>query len=146
MNAVIYAIVIVIVMAHFVIFVFFPTSHPNDISTTYTTHLRNVTPAQKNKLQDKLQDKLQYIQDFVTKDVMCYMSNKKTMLITSLDIVSGFGSLEIQQVLENINKIFTISDIHKYVDIWHPQIASEILVAITQVLGDTGYQNSVGSE
>ena len=64
------------------------------------------------------------------------------MLIASPDIVSGFGPPKIQQVLDNIDKLFTTSDIHKYVDIWHPQIAMEILVAITQVFGDTGYQDN----
>ena len=97
-------------------FCFFPASHPNDASTICNIHLRNVTSAQKNKLQDKLQ----YIQEFVIKDVMYHVFSKKSMLITSFDIVSGFGTLQIQQVLGNINKLFTTSDIHKYVHIWHP--------------------------
>ena len=54
-------------------FCFFPASHSNNVSTTNTIYLRNVTSGQKNKLQDKLQ----YIQEFVTKHVMSHVFGKK---------------------------------------------------------------------
>ena len=119
-------------------FCFCPSSSSNNVPTTNNICLRNATSAQVNKLQDKLQ----YIEEFVTKDVMSHVYEKMSMFVTSLDFVFGFGPHQIQQVLDNIDKLFTISDIHKFVDIWHPQIATEILVAITQVFEDTDFQDN----
>ena len=88
MNAVTYAKDVAIVNGTVCKFCFFPASHPNDDSTC-NIHLRNVTSAQKNKCKI---NKLQYIQEFVRTDVMYHVFNKKSMLITSFDIVSGFGT------------------------------------------------------
>ena len=46
-----------------------------------------------------------------------------------------------QQTLQNCPKIFCVSDVHKYVDIWEPSVASEIMAAIHQVFADTDFED-----
>lgn len=35
---------------------------------------------------------------------------------------------------------------HKYVDIWEPSVATEIMVAIQQVFGDTNVEDDLSEE
>ena len=47
-----------------------------------------------------------------------------------------FGEVQIKQVLEHCDKILTISDIMKYVEIWREVYANNILLALYEVFND----------
>ena len=40
------------------------------------------------------------------------------------------------QVMQHCTHIFSVSDVYKYVDIWHPSIASEVLFTTSTIFKD----------
>ena len=57
-----------------------------------------------------------------------------------MNLLSGFGSCQVSQVIENAAKIFLLIKAYQYVDIWHPDVAVEILFLIDVVFGGIDYQ------
>ena len=57
-------------------------------------------------------------------------------LLTSVDLLSGFGDSQISQVMEHASKIFCLANVYQFVDIWHPDVAIEILFVLNLVFGD----------
>ena len=48
----------------------------------------------------------------------------------------AFGDLHVEQILSNCEKIFTVTDIFKFVDIWNLRVALEVLFTFGQVFRD----------
>ena len=61
-------------------------------------------------------------------------------LLMSVNLLSGFGSCQVPQVIENAAKMFSFSNVYQYVDIWHHDVAVEILFLLNVVFGDIDYQ------
>lgn len=57
-------------------------------------------------------------------------------VISRPDLLFGFQDTQIMQVLDNCDKIFKVSDVKKYVEIWKEMYAYDILVIIAEVFGD----------
>ena len=57
-------------------------------------------------------------------------------IISRPDLLFGFQNIQITQVLENCDKIFKISDVQKYVEIWKVIHAYAILGILAEVFGD----------
>ena len=49
-----------------------------------------------------------------------------------------FGSLQMQQVLDNCHKLFSLSDVTNNVDVWRKCHAIGILKVVNDVFGDIG--------
>ena len=80
---------------------------------------------------------LEYLKTSFSKDILDTALVKNAALFTSPELLSGFGDTQIHQTLTNCQYLFSVADVHKYVDIWDPGIPTEIMVAIQQVFGDT---------
>lgn len=65
------------------------------------------------------------------------VANTQMHLHVPAEMLIGFGSVQIDQVLEKCDYIFTIEDVYKLVEIWHHDHASSIYNIICQVCGDT---------
>ena len=58
--------------------------------------------------------------------------------LTNPQILLGISEIQISQVLENIDKLFTIDDVCSSVEIWHMKHAYKVLDILHQVYGDVG--------
>ncbi|RMX43145.1 hypothetical protein pdam_00006873 [Pocillopora damicornis] len=63
---------------------------------------------------------------------------------TNLQFMLGFSEHEITQVLDNLDAIFSLSDVYRFVEIWDMCHAQEILKVISKGFNDvtTGMQSS----
>ena len=63
---------------------------------------------------------------------------------TNLQFMLGFSEHEITQVLDNLDAIFSLSDVYRFVEIWDMCHAQEILKVIRKGFNDvtTGMQSS----
>ena len=41
-----------------------------------------------------------------------------------------------KQIMQHRSHIFSVSNVYKYVDIWHPSVASEVLFTISTIFED----------
>lgn len=105
-----------------------PCMNADDMSAS-----RPVTTIQRSQLKNKL---------------VIYM--KKLMLtissvghIVGINILNEFGPFQIEQVLNNAEKIFSIEDIYKYVEIWRKMHANVVMNAFQEVFNDVSEDVSV---
>ena len=112
-------------------FEFFPSQKQSSVSTACKQREVNVHQ------QQKLLSKLEYLRKSFAKPILDTVNSKSSGLLTSPELVSGFSETQVKQVITNCHKIFSLADVHNYVDIWEPCIAVDILVAIQQIFGDT---------
>ena len=122
-------------------FVYFPSLKSSSLSKPALQE-REVTCNQHKKLHAKLE----YLKTSFSKDVLDIASVKNAALFTFPELLSGFGATQIHQTLTNCQYLFSVADVHKYVDIWDPSVATEIMVAIQQVFGDTNYEDDFSEE
>lgn len=85
---------------------------------------------------NQLIPKLDYLKKSLNNSYSVMASSMAYPLFTPVNLVSGFGDRQIIQVVENIKTILALEDVYKYVDIWHNDIAIEILYVINSVFGD----------
>ena len=96
--------------------------------------------------QEKLHGKLEYLRQSLANKILNTVSVKGSGLFTSPELISGFSETQVKQTLGNCPKIFSVADVHKYVDIWEPSVASEIMAAIQQVFADTDFKDDYSEE
>lgn len=60
-------------------------------------------------------------------------------LLTSVNLLSGFGDNQVSQVVEHASKMFSLASVYEYVDIWHANVAIEILYVLNLIFGDIDY-------
>jgi ATP-dependent DNA helicase RecQ len=101
-----------------------------DSCSRHTGKIRSVTDADRLALKDQLK---QY-HDAILKEHARVMSN--TVSIPSAII--EFGSLQMKQILDNCNKMFSLGDVTSHVDVWRKCQAIGILKVINNVFGDIG--------
>ena len=41
-----------------------------------------------------------------------------------------------KQIMQHCSNIFSVCDVYKYVDIWHPSVAAEVLFTISTTFKD----------
>ena len=97
---------------------------------------RNITSYQMHQLSNKLE----YLKISLNNVVMEMAIKSNLPLLMSVNLLSGFGSCQVAQVIANAAKIFSLSNVYQYVDIWHPDVAVEILFVLNVVFGDINYQ------
>ena len=59
--------------------------------------------------------------------------------LTSLQFMLGFSEHQITQILDNLDVIFSLSDVYKFLEIWDMCHALEILKVISKVFNDVAY-------
>ena len=47
-----------------------------------------------------------------------------------------FGDNHVKQIMQQWSHIFSVSNVYKYVDIWHPSVAPEALFIISTIFED----------
>ena len=62
-------------------------------------------------------------------------------IFTDISFVLGFSELQIQQVLNNIESLFTVQDIYEYIEIWDLRHANKILQVLADTFNDTDENN-----
>ena len=94
----------------------------------------------KSYQMHQLSNKLEHLKISLNNDFMEVAIKSNLPLLMSVNLLSGFGSCQVAQVNENAAKIFSLSNGYQYVDIWHPDVAVEILLVLNVVFGDIDYQ------
>ena len=74
---------------------------------------------------------------FLTRFLSDTAANGNVKTLTNLQFMVGFSEHQISQVLKNLERIFTFSDILSVVEIWERRHAEKILSVITDVFKDT---------
>ena len=70
-------------------------------------------------------------------------ANDDIKTVTNMQFMLGFSDHHISQVVENLGKLFSLSDIYKYVEIWDKWHALKILLIVIDVFGDMNKENQM---
>ncbi len=98
-----------------------------DTSNQETSRAREVTSAQRTLLRQKLGYLKVALNEY-------YLRKAKNIpMFTPANLSGRFGDTEMEETLNNCEKILTVADIFKFVNIWHLNVANEILFAFSKV-------------
>ena len=101
--------------------------HPTLEEQTELRQTRMVSKEQKERLKEGLKSyRLTLLENY---------SNIKP--VSYPNIFVEFDNFQVRQVLEHCDKLFTISDIYNYVEIWRQVHANNILAIIEEIFQDT---------
>ena len=95
----------------------------------------------EKKVQDHL---ILYYKSLVIK-LLNTTAHGEVKALTTLQFMLGFSKYQIEQVVENMEAIFSLSDVYKFVEIWDKRRAMKILSVINDVFND-GNSESQSSE
>ena len=111
----------------------FPTKQ-NPQAVLHTAKGRKVTAEQKKAVEGNL---IKYHKSLVMKLVNT-AANGNVKTLTNLQFMVGFSKLQISQVLDNLERIFALSDIFEVVEIWDRRHAQQILSVVNEIFKDIG--------
>lgn len=111
-------------------FVFF-NSECSELVETETKH-RTVTEEQMAMLSSKLD----YLKRALNQQYLQSAKKSSAPMFTPPKLFCGFGDNQVKQIMQHCSSIFLLSDVFKYVDIWHSSVASEVLFTISTVFKD----------
>ncbi|XP_078360026.1 putative ATP-dependent DNA helicase RecS [Oculina patagonica] len=111
-------------------FVYFDNTLPQH--STEKPPERLITSGEKEKLVAKLE----YLKRALNSSFLEMALKHNVPLLTPIDLLSGFGDCQMAQVVDHASKIFTLTNVYEYVDIWHHDVATEILYVLNLVFGD----------
>ena len=86
--------------------------------------------------RESIHEKLNYLKMSLNKQYLRMAKNTNNPVFTPAKLYCPLGETQIEQSMKNCEKNFTVSDIFKFVDIWHLSVAKEILFAFNQVFCD----------
>ena len=95
---------------------------------------RKVDAEQRKTVEGRL---TQYYKSIVIK-LLNTTAHGDVRTLTNLRFMLGFSKHQITQVLDNLDRIFSLFDVYKFVEIWDMQHALEILTVIGKVFNDVG--------
>lgn len=111
-------------------FVFFDSECSDSVESE--TKDRTVTEEQMKLLNSKLN----YLKRALNQQFLQSAKKSNAPMFTPAKLFCGFGDNQVKQIMQHCSHIFLISDVYKYVDIWHPSVASEVLFAISTIFED----------
>ena len=114
-------------------FVFFDRAIPQNC--VEPTKERCITSDQMCKLTDKLR----YLKESLNNSFTEMAVKASVPLLTSVNLLSGFGDSQIFQITQHASRIFSLANVYQFVDIWHPSVAIEILFILNLIFGDTDF-------
>ena len=80
----------------------------------------------------KVQDHILYYKSIVFK-LLNTTAHGEVKALTTLQFMLGFSKYQIEQVVENMQAIFSLSDVYKFVEIWDKRHAMKILSVVNDV-------------
>lgn len=92
---------------------------------------REITPDKKQQVEEELQ---KYRKSLVRE--LTNINGVEVKSLTSITFMLGFSDYQVQQVLDNLDKLLTLPSIVEHVEIWHMRHARKILSIIQCVFGD----------
>lgn len=120
-------------------FVYFDlSSEVNELQDHCIVRSRSVTDFEKEGLSKKLQ----YLKIALSEQYIKAVRKVNIPMFTPTKFHCTFGEAQVQQILVHCEHIFSIIDILKFVDIWHVNVAEEVLFVFSQVFGDVDVTNS----
>ena len=96
------------------------------MSTGQGSLSRPVSSMQRSELRNKL---VVYMKKLM-------LTNSSGGHIIGLNILNEFGYFQIEQVLSNAEKIFSLEDVYKYVEVWRKVHANVIMGCFQEVFND----------
>ena len=109
----------------------FFNSESSELVETETNN-RTVTEEQMGMLSSKLD----YLKRALNQQFLQSAKKSNAPMFTPPKLFCGFGDNQVKQIMQYCPSIFSLSDVYKYVDIWHPSVASEVLFAINTIFKD----------
>ena len=106
-------------------------------SSRSSSRTRDIQPLQRELVKRCL---IKYHKSLLV-DFVGMAANANLKTLTNIQFMLGFGDLQISQVLDNLEYIFEMSDVHRTVEIWHKRHAQETI----QVIGETFHDTNVNS-
>jgi len=100
-------------------------SNADETCTVSSESVRSVKEMDKIKLRGEL---FKFMKDLLIRNT--------SGAIASVNIMHEFTSFHIQQVLDNCDKIKTLSDVEDFVEVWRKEHSRGILAAIHRIFGD----------
>lgn len=114
-------------------FVFFQSQF-TDIQEGATDCIsRGVSDAQRGDLCQELN----YLKKTLRGQYLRIVRLENVQKFTPSKLCGAFGDLHVEQIWSNCEKIFTVTGIFKFVDIWNLRVALEVLFTCSQVFHDT---------
>ena len=111
--------------------------------TAYPSRVMTKEPGSQSRLRDITNQQREAVHKELTIYYKMLISNlvstaAKTELktLTNISLLLGFSELQIQQVLDNLDKLFSLSDICKFVEIWDQMHANKILYILKNIFKD----------
>ena len=104
--------------------------HENELLSVAKT--RMVTPEQKSCIREYL---LCYHKSLIT-NLINKSANGQLKTLTDTSLLLGFSEVQVEQVVDNCGKLFTLQDLLDNVEIWDLKHAYKILEIMLQVFGD----------
>ncbi|XP_068754402.1 uncharacterized protein [Montipora capricornis] len=83
-----------------------------------------------------LNSKLNYLKRALNQQFLQSAKKSNAPMFTPAKLFCGFGDNQIKQIMQHCSHMFSASDVYKYVDIWHPTVASEVLFTISTIFED----------
>ena len=113
-------------------FVFFKSNFPDGQEGPTVCFSRVVSDAQRGNLRQKLN----YLKKAWREQYLRSVRLENVPMFTPAKLSGLFGDLHVEQIWNNCEKIFTVTDIFKFVDIWNFSVALEVLFTFSQVFHD----------
>ena len=104
------------------VFATYPVQHSQSPSY-FSAQQRQVNAEEKKKVQDHL---ILYYKSLVIK-LLNTTAHGEVKALTTLQFMLGFSKYQIEQVVENMEAIFSLSDVYKFVEIWDKRHAMKIV-------------------
>lgn len=114
-------------------FTVFPASQGEvHVTDTASVKKRKVHAEQRKAVEGRL---TQYYKSIVIQ-LLNTTAHGDVKTLTNLQFMLGFSKHQITQVLDNLDIIFSLSDVYKFVEIWDMRHAREILSVLGDVFND----------
>lgn len=89
-----------------------------------------------NAQRANLGQKLNYLKKALRGQYLRRVRLENVPMFPPARLAGAFGDLHVEQYLSNCEKIFTVTDIFKFVHIWNLSVALEVLFPFSQVFRD----------
>lgn len=119
-----------------------------DTYAKYPMHQSEETPLNPVRMREIPPQKQVAVEQSLTKyhkslvrQLVNTTANGDIKTLTNMQFMLGFSDHHISQVVENLGKLFSLSDIYKYVEIWDKRHALKILSIVSDVFKDVNEEN-----
>ena len=112
-------------------------SYQKDIRAPIQKRKRHVLPNQRKAVEATL---TRYHKALVVK-LLGTTANRQIKTLTNVQFMLGFSEHQITQVVDNLETLFSLTDVYEVVEIWDKRHALEIISVISDVFDDVKFYN-----